>query len=292
MISLAALGDDWQRFQSAALSHAVPVQPALYISYGPPGSGKSRVIEYVAQTDACLQAHGYVPVIVDDIIAALPEYKAARAQATTAAERQRVYFQYRRVADQLSDALLNDALAQHLNVVWESTGRNRAWLVRELERWKRLGYRTVILYPLVPYEQLLERVLARERLTDQEAAPAQQIEQTYRAAQRNAIALLRSNHLDELMLFDNSGAPGSISRVLRARKRYVYTGESGLAPAYASDVPVQFEAPGVLLELECNSGGGGGGTCMRVESTLQALEPTLAQFIREACSTPCGWQTL
>ena len=116
---------------------------------------------------------------------------------------QRLYFYYRWVGDQLSDAILNQALAERMHVIWETTGNSIEWTFKELSRVRRMGYRTLIVYPYVKFDLLLSRLEARKQQTGQDYASPSQIEEQVNLAKKNFEKLKRSRRVDGYMKIDN-----------------------------------------------------------------------------------------
>ena len=121
-----------------------------------------------------------------------------------------LYFKYRKnvespnmKGDDISDAITYGALEEGLDVAWETTGNDIWWTQNEvIPKIKKINdeYKIVIVYPLVPFEILLERAELREKDTGQ--TPANNIEEMA----KNLLNLKKQ--VDTIYIYDNSGKGG------------------------------------------------------------------------------------
>lgn len=150
----------------------LPTVPQRYfvIAYGPPASGKSSILEVLSRLNPGefpqLDLDHTVQVNVDRMFQEGPladVYTKARnfARWHGPQHSQRLYRYYRWVADQVADLLLNEALLQGYNVLWESTGESIAWTQREIGRIRLLGYQVLLVFPLVSEAEIMRRLHAR-----------------------------------------------------------------------------------------------------------------------------------
>jgi|GEM_PF-4216560 len=180
-------------------------KPTFIVAYGPAGSGKSSILPLLVKSFPHFTHldETTVSVNVDDIFQGgevgllYKKYRDAIIAHTKSAEQrqlytQRLYAYYRWVADQISDGILNQALAGRYNVIWETTGTS-TWPRHEIARINRYGYDTMVIYPFVETEALVERTKNRAQLSGQEAMPEQQLRDSVDAAQINLIDLLPKN---------------------------------------------------------------------------------------------------
>lgn len=191
--------------------------PYFIVAYGPPASGKSSIASFLKRTFPEFRGldETLVSVDVDDIFQGGEvgeQYKSYRQKisqmmvspATQQIYLQRLYVYYRWIADQISDQILNLALLGRYNVRWETTGASD-WPRHEIVRINNYKYRTIVVYPLVKTDTLIERAKQRADAVGQEAMPAEQIRKTVDLAQEKLIALLALSHV---IIIDNNGEPG------------------------------------------------------------------------------------
>ena len=123
---------------------------------------------------------------------------------------QKLYWTYRKdknindfiKGDDLSDAITEEAMKKKFDIAWETTGYDVVWTIENtIPLVNKHGYRKVIVYPLVPVEDLLKRANAREIDTGQ--TPANNIEEIAKKAAKNISEL--KDHVDVIYIYDNSG---------------------------------------------------------------------------------------
>lgn len=230
--------EELEQAVSSLFVDKMPYRPTLMLAYGPPGSGKSTMI------DVFLRERGIEPqhtifLAVDSLVTAFPEYQRDLAQLAprptwstrrsesevkTAlpewrAKRLAIYNQFRVCAGNYAFAdALDRALVNRFDIVYETTGANISATPYQIDRARRLGYRTAILYPFVPLAVSIERVLAREQKTGQVGALPDFIAQAFVRAQENLIPL--ASEVDEVDLYDNTQPTPVL--LFRFRRRYTF----------------------------------------------------------------------
>jgi predicted ABC-type ATPase len=206
-----------------------PIKPRFYIKYGPPASGKSIIMDSVAKKDKINRAD-IISIDVDHIVKSNTAYqkdlaiieKSSKSPDEKTRLKQLLYFSWRETkvrdkgfnktlesvagGDYVSEVVLENALSKKFNIDWETTGGSVNWTVREIRRIKTLGYTTVLVYPLVPLEQLLKRVKKRKSQTN---APDKQIISNSYAALTNMKYIV--NEVDYVYIYDNSDTKGVTS---------------------------------------------------------------------------------
>jgi len=204
------LGLELQALVEHAFRGKEPHKPTFVLSYGPPGSGKTYVIERVLPE---LDPKKTVFALVDEWVWQFPafqhELKEANSTITDSAAleetRRNLYYKYRALADVVNDAVIYRALAERFDVVFETTGNRLTWSLPFLDKAQRQGYHTLALYPWAPASVLRTRVAERAARRKQWLTqfPAESIEN----AQNNLIQLSRK--ADRILIYDNSreGAP-------------------------------------------------------------------------------------
>merc|ERR1712107_477500 len=160
----------------------------IFITYGPPGSGKSGIVHrslediYGAENGkAAANSLNFVPIIVDDMVQALPGYEEEKTKCENQVQSDNLYYGVRGpyangglgVGD-LSDKIYNLAVNNGRNVIFETTGRSidEAWFNESFGDKMRSGYLVQVMYPWVDLWSLIERVQKRQRDTGQQGAGA------------------------------------------------------------------------------------------------------------------------
>ena len=210
-----------------------PVVTTFYIKYGPPASGKADIMDMVLQKEK-VEASTVITVDVDAILATSTKFNHKRTMlfkdrtlddtARTAAL-QEVYQQYRSEADDIAEEVCATALQGRYNIAWETTGNSVAWTVKTVQRVQRAGYRTVVVYPLVPINTLIERGQKRAKDTKQITPRADVVTEMAKKAARNVLKLL--DYVDVLYIYDNAGA--ATQKKLIVTVTNVYTGRGEVA---------------------------------------------------------------
>jgi predicted ABC-type ATPase len=197
-----------------------PVERHFIITYGPPASGKSSVNKLLFDNDTYNIPSKTVSFInVDNIIQLHPDYVRSREilinSNASHEELSRLYDLYRSKADIISDRLLDKALLDGYNIIWETTGQYITWTVKEIERIKRHGYKIWLAYPLVSRAGLKKRL--EKRKIEQQSV--QNIDVYIKAAGANLITLV--DFVDRLILIDNTGDINSEYILLDIIRNYV-----------------------------------------------------------------------
>lgn len=180
----------------------VPPQqkPKFIIAYGPSGSGKSRILEILPD----IKKQNVIEVNVDKIFQTNDKFKKQmddiQQHTTDPLYTQRLYQYYRWVADQIADGVLNEALTQKFHILWETTGNSIGWIEKEIARINSLGYETIVVFPLVSVEKLLDRVNKRAQEEKQVGASYKEISEQSNNAQRNLVAFLTKHKCPEWIL--------------------------------------------------------------------------------------------
>ena len=291
----------------------VPQQlPSFYITYGPPASGKGGIMKKVMERDNVSQ-DTVIDVVIDDIVMSTPGYKEERDKLiASSADKQKLqdlYWSTRKVADNISDALLNTALLGKYNIVWETNGRTIAWTIKEIKRIQHQNYNTVVVYPWVPIyskingqlgtytpEQLkntcphqkqilpggtglLDRAVWREVCFGQEAAPADQIIRDAKLAQNNIIKLL--NIVDKVYLYDNSGSYGEEKLIFSIENIYDWTSDLPPTELMLDQDNTMWASPGHKYKIHCFM------SCEDIEILdSKGMEQELVDTLNKFCCEP------
>ena len=209
----------FQDFYETTIKAAVPsINPTIYIMYGPPASGKGHILKTLS--DDAIRNRNYVNVNLDDIIQSNTGYirdiekiKCKDLYNVTNCEIinkdniekcKSVYFRYKPFADCYSTLLLLNAIKQHKNIVYETTGRSVRWFLDHDLKFIKPNYKIVIIYPLVDIDKLKERSCARAkehgRYVDEKT-----IKEIVSLAPTNLISILNEVKTYDLRLYDNNG---------------------------------------------------------------------------------------
>ena len=183
---------------------------------------------YEASKQYITQQNG-VPVIVDDIVGAVPGFVEERKKCTSITSSQALYMGLRKgktirkngkTLDDLSDEILQAGLDAGKNIIWETTGESTAWTTRiTMTQAIDKGYRVVTVYPFVYTSTLVKRAGERQKKTGQIPAPAAAIRHTAAVAALNVNAIFtyffwrdgdKSIKEDCIYIYDNNGkTPGT-----------------------------------------------------------------------------------
>lgn len=150
------------------------------IAYGPPASGKSRIIDFVKQ-EFGLSENSIVEINVDSIVESDPLYQNEIHQCKSGFSQYEnvekvpnelftkcadIYSKYRKPADAISTDLLKLSSQKGLNIIYEMTGRSIDWLLQndipELEK-STFSYDIIIVYYAVRLEELVKRAFGRSK---------------------------------------------------------------------------------------------------------------------------------
>eukprot|EP00746_Dinoflagellata_sp_MGD_P089460 gnl/MRDRNA2_/MRDRNA2_35310_c0_seq1.p1 gnl/MRDRNA2_/MRDRNA2_35310_c0~~gnl/MRDRNA2_/MRDRNA2_35310_c0_seq1.p1 ORF type:complete len:361 (-),score=83.60 gnl/MRDRNA2_/MRDRNA2_35310_c0_seq1:73-1155(-) len=207
----------------------------FFITYGPPGSGKSgatilkKTIALESKAAGDINIEDPIQIVVDDLVKAWPGYVAEQKKCKNKNETQALYWAARGDQskkakpgevqgvlgiDPLSYKIQDIAETEGYNVVMEITGR---WVWQEW--WEKhmngvlrgeRNYKAIMAYPAVTIQRLMERVRLRQQDTGQEAAP--DIANLANLASSNLEKLMP--YMDSIYLWDNNGEKGHEELIL------------------------------------------------------------------------------
>ncbi|GAB5360772.1 hypothetical protein AAMO2058_000656300 [Amorphochlora amoebiformis] len=159
-------------------------RPIFLITYGPPGSGKSWILNKVARQYNYDLETNFVQILQDDMIKSIGEYQEAMDMLSTERpdytdkdgnldekfykKADQIYWKYRNMVIQMKKMLLDVAYRQELNIVYETTGSKRASnpsqsLFNHMREARQRGYKIIIVYPYVANHTLMARLDDRNK---------------------------------------------------------------------------------------------------------------------------------
>ncbi|CEM02110.1 unnamed protein product [Vitrella brassicaformis CCMP3155] len=223
----------WEHLVQPPFANVTLANPTFIVGYGPPGSGKSHIVEWLSYLAPELQVtrdntmDGNIDMVFQSLRQFRVEYESmsqACANCTCTTDellgfRQRLYSVYRYFSDQVNDELLYLSTLERLNIYWETTGWATTWTLPIVEKMKRWGYRVVVVYPLAFTHQLQQRASKREKEKGQILNYPVSIARNAERATSNFLLLGASPNdttldvtgrrvlkgADRLLLVDNSG---------------------------------------------------------------------------------------
>lgn len=167
-------------------------RPIFYVIYGPPGSGKGFIVSKLLP-----DPRDYVHIDVDAIV-------MTQSNGDD-------YWDWRKAADAISDAILERATLAKLSIVWETTGSNVAYATAIIKCMRLCGYRTVLLYPLAPRCRLYGRVRHRYASSGQPHPSRDAIEEMATKALNNFPQT--QSACDAVEVYDNGGPKDACHRL-------------------------------------------------------------------------------
>jgi predicted ABC-type ATPase len=219
----------------------LPVKPLFIIKYGPPASGKNTVM-LLCSYFPTLQDESTINADLDYIISEMPEYKEDPGT------RQEAYQRWKPLGMEIMDDLIRQATLLPCHITFETTGYSIAWTIPLIKQMISVGYRIVLMYPLVQLPKLIERIRIREETTGQVAAPINSTQVNGNTipgiTEMNQRAIQNLKHLipflDELFLIDNNEESARVIMHIRN-----VTG---------SDDPKSKYIPGTIKRVQCTGG--------------------------------------
>ncbi len=137
-------------------------QQRILISYGPPGSGKSFTTKKYLKN---YKKIGYIDINIDNIV---KDYMVNVLHSEDFFNDQEVYFKVRNGwPEYTKNKLLSICFHKKYNFRIETTGSKLNTLEKIIKPALKLDYNITILYTLVPFMELVYRLIKREHITGQ-----------------------------------------------------------------------------------------------------------------------------
>lgn len=219
------------------------LHPKIYIMYGPPASGKGRVLGDLGIAD-------FVNVNLDDIIQnnigfiedinqlGCKQFYAEYSDKCDVLPNKKdkiklcsdVYMKYKNSGgDNWSTVLFLRAVHARNNIVYETTGRSVDWFIsNDLPILRKAGYEFIIIYPLVKNDILFERSCQRARKHGRYISPEfiKSISDVAPTNLQKMISILKEFGIKyELHLYDNNAVPTKIDFIMDTIKKYTGGGD-------------------------------------------------------------------
>lgn len=124
------------------------------INYGPPASGKGGVKtnSYILK----LLSNSFSDIDVDTIVADMFHGDVSKLT-------QEKYWKLRTKADEESDNQLIRSVINRSNIIWETTGKNKAWIKYVIEFMKQNGYLILLVIPMLYLSEEVSRCRQRKQ---------------------------------------------------------------------------------------------------------------------------------
>jgi len=198
-----------------AFKNKNPPGPLYFVSFGPPGSGKSVILEKIF-SEMAIPEHTLVRVLIDDYIAQFSAYSQPIERLTQqwregnldtkqfVEKSEVIYWNVRNQAGKIvEENVLQRAREMRYHVLKETTGANVASTLEKAALFSRSGYRTVLVYPFVTKNSLIARITKRAEQTGRFPDP-KNLENQIAAAQTNFLKIYKK--FDLVMVLDNEKA--------------------------------------------------------------------------------------
>lgn len=198
-------------------------KPKCIIAYGPPASGKGVVTKLI-KTKLNLTDDAVIDVNVDNVVAQVPAYKEdikkcisyfsslsdnkcsvdSKMVNLLIGECTTVYMQNRTAyrADEVTDKLLDYAITNKINFVFETTGNTIGWTISNvIDKAKKQGFEIILFFPIVNSSVIKERLFSRAKTEGRIPSPEYVI-----TIIGNAHSNLKeiSKSVDKLFLYNNN----------------------------------------------------------------------------------------
>lgn len=153
--------------------------PVLLISYGPPGSGKSSFVMNIAEKKNLNCVEVNVDLIVKDYI-----HKILKEPSLF--HDQQSYMKIRMGwPEKVRLQIIEHCFKTNRDLLVETTGRNCDVANNVIKPSMDYGYEAIVVYVIVPFVDLVSRVISREKKTKQSHPPLEALLQMCKSAAGN-----------------------------------------------------------------------------------------------------------
>lgn len=160
------------------------------INYGPPASGKGSIktTSYILK----LLSNNFSDIDIDTIVADMFGGDVSELS-------QEKYWELRTRADEESDNRLIRSIINRNNIIWETTGRSKAWIKYVIDFMKQNGYHILLAIPMIYLSEEVSRCKQRKQAANCSLKYLGDI----RAQSYNNFEEI-SNECDRTLIFDNN----------------------------------------------------------------------------------------
>lgn len=188
-----------------------PVQtPVFVIKYGPPASGKGSCLDKFnteAEKMGDFTPSNFVDINVDDVVKKLDVDNTVMVNPDN-------YWNFRKDANKIADMAMEKSFQNKLNIMFETTGNNldETWLMEALiSPAKKNNYKILVVYPLVPVNDLIVRSAKRAELIGR-SPEEEAIRSSAKNAANNILKLVRL--VDKVIIYDNRSLPACEYKII------------------------------------------------------------------------------
>jgi predicted ABC-type ATPase len=175
-----------------------PFQPELKIIYGPPGSGKNKLIS-ILRLNNCFTSY----MDYDKMIYSNKEFQSRLTDSNS----QELYLEFRKKIRKIDNEYHEKAIKTRTHILWQTTGNNIDYYNQWFARLRKIGYKITVYFVFVPSHFLYARINNRH---SQVNVPLEQIQKYWETSYNNALKVV--DMVDNVRMF------GNVHQMKRIRK--------------------------------------------------------------------------